>query len=110
MAYIDREGKETILLGDTNCDFIERPAPSSHVKYLKNLYHLFGYSQVIKEAIRVTPTIATLIDHIAVTNKHNILKSGVIKATFSDHYDVYCSRKFRGAFTKESQTYTVSKT
>ena len=35
LAYIDREGKETMLLGDTNCDFIERPDPPSYVKILK---------------------------------------------------------------------------
>ena len=101
LAYIDREGKETILLGDTNCDFIERPDPPSYVKNLKNLYQFYGYSQIIKEATRVTPTTSTLIDHVAVTNKHNIIKPGVITTAFSDHYVVYCSRKFRGAFTKD---------
>ena len=101
LAYIDREGKETILLGDTNCDFIERPGPSSYVKNLKNLYQLYGYTQAIKVATRITPTNSALIDHVAVTNKHNILKSGVITTAFSDHYVVYCSRKFCGAFTKD---------
>ena len=101
LAYIDREGKETILLGDTNCDFIERPDPPSYVKNLKNLYQLYGYSQIIEEATRVTPTTSTLINHVAVTNKHNIIKSGVITTAFSDHHVVYCSRKFRGAFTKD---------
>ena len=38
---------------------------------------------------------------LALRNKHNILKSGVIKIAFSDHYVVYCSRKFRGAFSKD---------
>ena len=86
---------------DTNRDFIDRPTPPSYVKSLRNLHHLYGYSQVIKEAARVTPTTKTSIDHIAVVNKHNILKSGVIKTNFSDHYVVYSSRKFRGAITKD---------
>ena len=89
---------------DTNRDFRERPAPSRYVENLKDLYQLHGYSQVTEEAMRVTLTSSTLIDHIAVTNKHNILKSGIIMlTTFSDHYVVYCCRKICGAFTKDQK-------
>ena len=73
----------------------------SHVQALENIYQHFFFSQIIREATRVTLTISTLIDHIAVSNKLNTLKSGVIKAAFSDHYLIYCNRKFRGAFNKE---------
>ena len=89
-----------IKKGCINCDFIERPTPPSYTKNLRNQYQLFRYSQVIKEATRVTATTSTLIDHTAVTNQHNIPKSGVIKTTFSDLYLIYCPRKIRGAFTK----------
>ena len=52
-------------------------------KNLRNLYQLlFSYSQVIKDATRATPTALTIVDHVAVTNKHNIRKSGVIKTVF----------------------------
>ena len=91
------------MLGDTKCCLIDRPVPPSYVKNLRNLYQLFGYSQVIKEAARVTRTTSNLIDHVAVINTNNILKSGVLKTAFSDDYLAYCSREFRGVFTKDHQ-------
>ena len=73
----------------------------SHVQALKNIYQQFCFSQIIREATGVTLTTSTLIDHIAVSNKLNILNSGVIKTTFNDHYLIYRNRKFREAFNKE---------
>ena len=69
----------------------------SQVQALENICQQFGFSQIIREATRVTLTTSTLIDHIAVSNKLN-LECGVIKTTFSDHYLIYCNRKFQGAF------------
>ena len=54
----------------------------NYVQALENIYEQFGFSQIIREATRVTLTTSTLIDHIAVSNKLNILNSGVIKTTF----------------------------
>ena len=51
---------------------------------------------------RVTLSTSTLIDHIATNNNSNISRSGVLKTTFSDHYMVFCVRKFRGAFKKRA--------
>ena len=103
LSFVDSKSKEIILLGDTNCNLMnnETVISHSHVQALENIYQQFGFSQIIREATRVTLTTSTLIDHIAVSNKLNILKSGVIKTTFSDHYLIYCNRKFRGAFIKE---------
>ena len=103
LSYVDSKSKEIILIGDTNCNLMnnETVTSHSHVQALENIYQQFGFSQIIREAMRVTLTTSTLIDHIAVSNKYNILESGVIKTTFSDHYLIYCKRKFRGAFIKE---------
>ena len=103
LSFVDSKSKEIILLGDTNCNLmnIETVISHSHVQALENIYQQFGFSQIIREATRVTLTTSTLIDHIAASNKLNILESGVIKTTFSDHYLIYCTRKFRGAFIKE---------
>jgi len=45
LAFIDREVKETIRLRDTNCDFIERPAP---LRYVKILEIYTNYSDILK--------------------------------------------------------------
>ena len=103
VSFVDSKSKEIILLGDTNCNLMnnETVTSHSHVQALENIYQQFGFSQIIREATRVTVTTSTLIDHIAVSNKLNILESGVIKTTFSDHYLIYCNGKLRGAFIKE---------
>ena len=67
----------------------------------RGVYKLFGFTQIISDATRVTLSTSTLIDHIATNNNSSISRSGVLKTTFSDHYMVFCARKFRGAFKKE---------
>ena len=46
-------------------------------------------------------TTSSIIDHIATTNARNIVSSGVHKVSLSDHYLVYCIRKFNGAVEKD---------
>ena len=105
ISSVDSKCKEIILLSDTNCNFVnnETATSHSHVQALEKIYQQFGFSQITREATRVTLTTSTLIDHIALSNKLNILKSGVIKTTFSDHYLIYCNRKFRGVINKEGK-------
>ena len=110
LQFLDNENKELILLGDTNCDLLanySREEPEStnglpaHSKRLVETYDLFGFQQLINKATRVTLTSKTLIDHIATTNKSNIVVSDVKEISLSDHYLVYCVRKFRGASKKQ---------
>ena len=64
------------------------------------LYELFSFKQLIEEPTRVTLDTATVIDHVATTCPRNIIKSGVLEVSLSDHYMVYCIRKFNGAVEK----------
>ena len=105
LRFFETEGKELILLGDTNCDFCtetgctnqsKSPVPG-HTKRLKDLYQSFGLTQLISEPTRETENTSTLIDHIAVSNTNNIVESGVVKTAISDHYVVYSVRKYQGA-------------
>ena len=57
--------------------------------------------QLIKEPTRVTVQSSTLIDHIAFSNADNIVESGVLKITLSDHYLVYAVRKFQGGIKRQ---------
>ena len=70
LLYLDQEGKEIILLGDTNCDFAKIAANWSNdmsSMHLHRIYNLMSFTQLIEEPTRVTCETATLIDHIATT-------------------------------------------
>ena len=66
-----------------------------------NSYDLFSFKQLVEEPTRVTLETATIIDHIATTYAVNIVESGVHKVSLSDHFMVYCIRKFDGAVKKD---------
>ena len=103
LSYLDQEGKEIILVGDTNCDLTKTKADQpmdNDAKHLCNLYELFSLKQLIEEPTRVTLDTSTIIDHIATTCVRNIVDSGVLEVSLSDHYLVYCIRKFNGAVEK----------
>ena len=110
LSYLDKEGKEIILLGDTNCDLTitapDQPAKNNS-KHICSLYELFSLNQLIEEPTRVTLTSFSIIDHIATTSARNIIESGVHKVSMSDHYMVFCVRKFEGALKKDHKVVTT---
>ena len=103
LLHLDREGKEIILLGDTNCDLSIKQAEQSidnQTRHLTCLYELFSLKQLVEEPSRVSISTSSIIDHIATNCTKNVLKSGVHKVTMSDHFMVYYVRKFNGAVKK----------
>ena len=76
LNFLDREGKEIILLGDTNCDLskhaVGQPVDND-TKHLCDIYELFSFKQLINEPTRVTLSSSTIIDHIATTAAGNIV-------------------------------------
>ncbi len=103
--FLESEGKEIILLGDTNCDLssalsrIECPnydIPNC-TSHLLDFYNSFGLKQLITEPTRETLDTATIIDHVSVSHPTNAVESGVVKTCISDHYLVYVTHKFRGS-------------
>ena len=105
ISYLDRENKELLLLGDTNCDLSNRLAGLStegNARHMCNLYELFSFTQLIEEPTRVRLSSSTIIDHIATTCPRKIVEAEVRKISFlSDHYMVYCTRKQNGSITKD---------
>ena len=73
------------------------------------IYELFSFKQLIEEPTRVTLVTATVIDHVATTCPRNIIKSGVLGVSLSDHYMVYCIRKFNGAVEKGHKNIKTNK-
>ena len=129
LQYLENENKEILLIGDTNCNLLHQEvlqSPNSDLapafgstgtadantssgmcKHMIDLYEAYGLKQLIKEPTRVTLHTSTLIDHVAVSDPRNIVDSGVLKIAMSDHYMVYCVRKFRGALTKQHKKITT---
>ena len=52
---------------------------------------------------RVSLTTSSIIDHIATTCARNISSSRGQKVSMSDHYMVFCVRKFDGALQKTAK-------
>ena len=104
LSYLESFGREIILLGDTNCDILETADPSgafsSQSRHMTNIYDNFGFKQLISEPTRETVSTKTLIDQIATTHPNNIVDSGVVQLAISDHYLIYCVRKFMGNLSK----------
>ena len=92
LRKIDSEGKESILVGDINCDLSSAPEEPL-VSTIQFLYDIYQYSQLIRHKTRVSKRSATLIDHFITNKAQEITASGVIPITISDHYLVYGIRK-----------------
>ena len=81
ISLVLEERKETILLGDLNCDYLD----VNTNKELKELLCGYGLNQIIHSATRITKHSKTLIDVILSTNPERIVKSIVIPSSISDH-------------------------
>ena len=53
-----------------------------------------GYSQIIHEPTRLTPTTSSVLDHVivSVNSISSLTEYGVINVGFSDYLIVYCSK------------------
>ena len=93
---LDYENKETILIGDFNCDWTG--VKSDKVKPPTNKLHeitqTYQFEQMIDQPTRVTTNSETIID-LAFTNKPElIIHSGVIHIGISDHSLILYKEKF----------------
>lgn len=52
LSFLDKEGKESILLGDTNCNFSPKAIEKDNsAKDLPSTYNLFNITQIIDEPV-----------------------------------------------------------
>ena len=81
----DRENKEILIVGDTNCYLLKVTSTemesnlTGNSMHMRNIYSLFGFKQVIKEPTRETLDSSSLIEHVATNLPANIVDSGVLK-------------------------------
>ena len=106
LTFLDSEDKEIIFLGDTNCDLTKKPRYlnlDNITRHLCKLYDLYNFHQLIMNPSTVSLTTSSIIDHIATTCARNISNSEVHQVSMSDHYMVFCVRKFDDALQKDSK-------
>ena len=82
----DRQYAEAHIAGDLNIDLLRDTIPST--SRFVNLMNSFNFYCMINRPTRITPTSATLIDHIWSTNAEHILRSYIITDDITDHYTV----------------------
>ena len=87
--------QETYIMGDMNINMDKIDTNNSSII---NEYNEFckthGLLQIIKSHTHVTKTSSSIIDHILTNSQDRISQSGIIETTFSDHYSIFCTRKF----------------
>ena len=94
LQYIDLEDKESIILGDLNCDLISKDTNDCNSNELNFITNMYQYKQLIQEPTRVTRNTKSFIDHFFTNKPESIALTGVSKTTISDHYLIYGIRKF----------------
>ena len=88
---MDLENKETILIGDFNCDWSRLVInnAASHTVRMATLASIYQFEQMIEEPTRITATSRTLID-LAFCNKPELITmSSVDHLGISDHSLIY---------------------
>ena len=68
LETLEKEQKETLLIGDVNCNDLDLVGENKVLETLHNIYCEYQLKQLIRNPTRSTLTSQTLIDHFA-TNK-----------------------------------------
>ncbi len=85
---ISQENKMAIVMGDFNIDLLKYDSHQKTRLFVDNMYSQ-GFMPLINRPTRVTPTTATIIDHIY-TNKLDLnIQSGIIINDVADHYATF---------------------
>ena len=90
LTKVDCKNYRTCLLGDFNIDLFSKSALQKRFIALTKAY---SFHQLITVATR--PVSGTLLDHVLVNYRDNVLKSGTLSLTLSDHLPIYVSLKSR---------------
>ena len=105
---LEAEGKEIILVGNTNCDY--KKPKDCNTRKLKLIYSEFQFDQLITDFARVAPitspsgnisTTKPVIDHFYMNRSNSISYSGVTKNGMKDHYMILGIRKLNANFKQK---------
>ena len=80
-------------MGDLNSDLLSKN--TAHGKKLKEVIKSNRLENVIKEPTRITDSTKTSTDVLIVSNKDNVILSGIIDVGLADHRMTYCILRYR---------------
>lgn len=89
LQLIHNENKETIIIGDINCDY-QNPESNQDIK---TLFKINGFKQLVKKPTRITENTSTQIDVILTNSPENIVHTDVMMTNLSDHEMIGLIRK-----------------
>ena len=107
MDTIDTNHKNVTMLGDFNLDLQKIPEPSWYLKW-KTTMTLFNLKQLVNEYTRITPTSATLIDHIYTNNVNMVTNVEVKPFGRSDHKSIFCSLSYKVPKPKKNEHTSIT--
>ena len=84
---------EILVLGDLNIDLTNKKSNCTLVKKLFSFSRMFGLTQMIDSATRITCNSSSILNLIFTSVVDNITQSGVLAVGISDHLVIYCTRK-----------------
>ena len=87
-----KKAEEIQLVSDTNIDLLKYRSHNHTAAYVDTLIS-HGLLPLITLPTRITPSTATVIDHISTSNKADHFDSGIIISTLSDHLPVFYIKK-----------------
>ena len=88
LDIINRENKQSVIIGDINIDLLQYNNNNLISAYVNNtLAHSF--LPVITRPTRLTPNSATLIDHIYINDVNSNQKAGIVVNDVADHFGIF---------------------
>ena len=103
IGKLDAMNVEYYLFGDFNCDQIS-PISNNDTRLLNNITEIYGLTQLIQEATRITENTSTLLDVIYSNCPNKIVCSGVSHMGISDHSLVFAYRKVSAELPKRGHS------
>lgn len=97
-----------VLCGDLNINLLDKKESKSH-KLINNFTSRNLLSQLIKVPTRITPTTASLLDHIYTNLDQTLTSAGVIPYGLSDHDLIYIIIKKEPLMLRGRETFTCRK-
>ena len=92
IGSMDAENLDYYLLGGLNIDLLSSATSTNRTK-LTEILDIYGLSQMINEPTRITAKSSTPIDLCIASAPANVVNSGVMHLSISDHSLVYTIRK-----------------
>ena len=87
-AHISNENKTAYLMGDYNINLLNFGTHNKTNDFVNDVISQ-GFLPYIMEPTGITPTSATLIDHIYYNHRYTHSKSGIIITDLADHFGIF---------------------